>query len=163
MCLICPANRFLWPDALFGALSLSELVCERNSRERGNSQKFSILDINSRHSQRRRCSTKEWNSLLKYLHKTLKRGKILRDHKFLGNSDLIGLDGTGQYNSAKISCPKCMDRVTLNCVQSCHHQLLAVQTNKRATYSLPIYFEPIDNTTIPTYDKNDCELNTCKH
>lgn len=105
---------------------------------------------------------KEWNSLLAHLHRTLDRKKILRNQKFFGTSDLVCIDGTGQFNSAKINCPKCMDRITINGIQYCHHQLLATLTNQKGSYSLPIYFEPIDNTSIPTYDKNDCELNACK-
>jgi hypothetical protein len=109
-------------------------------------------------------SSKSLNGLLKDLHHGLERKKILFDQKLFGRHDMITLDGTGQISSKNINCEKCLTKNMQNGDTCFHHgQLLASMTNAKASYSLPLQFEPIERDDVDTlYSKNDCELNAGK-
>ncbi len=109
-------------------------------------------------------STRSLNDLLKDYHYQLDRRKILQDHRFLNQYELMILDGTGQISSSKIKCEKCLTKKTKN-GEICyyHGQLLASLTNHKAEYALPLQFEPIERDDSATeYSKNDCELSAGK-
>ena len=109
-------------------------------------------------------STKTMNDLLKKFHAQIDRRKLLANETRLAGLELVVLDGTGQLSSTKISCEKCLTREpSTGDKLHMHGQLLASITNLRATYALPLQFEPIQRSDTETqYSKNDCELNASK-
>lgn len=109
-------------------------------------------------------STNSLNLLLKDYHQIIERRKLLADEKLFNKFELLTFDGTGQLCSEKISCEHCLTRTLENGkVQFYHGQLLASLTNIKASYALPLQFEPIQRgETETSYTKNDCELNAGK-
>jgi hypothetical protein len=109
-------------------------------------------------------STNSLNLLLKDYHQTIERKKLLADEKLFNRHELVTLDGTGQLCSEKIRCGQCLTKTMANGeVQFYHGQLLASITNFKASYALPLQFEPIQRgDTETSYTKNDCELNAGK-
>jgi hypothetical protein len=108
--------------------------------------------------------TVDLNNFLKDLHRQIDRSKILYKQRLFNRHDLITLDGTGQISSSNICCEKCLTKTLAN-EEVCfyHGQLLASLTNCKASYSLPLQFEPIERSDTETqYSKNDCELNAAK-
>lgn len=104
------------------------------------------------------------NRFLKDMHQQIERRKILDEQKFFGNLELVNFDGTGQLSSSRIHCEKCLTRQPEQGPLRYHHgQLLVSLTNAKGTYSLPLYFEPIEKRDTQTeYSKNDCELEAGK-
>lgn len=90
--------------------------------------------------------------------------KLLADEKLFNRYELLTLDGTGHLCSQNISCELCLTKALASGeVQFYHGQLLASITNVKASYALPLQFEPIQRgDTEAAYTKNDCELNAGK-
>lgn len=109
-------------------------------------------------------STNSLNLLLKDYHQAIDRKKIFSDEKLFNKYELLTLDGTGQICSESINCEHCLTKTLENGdVQFYHGQLLASITNVKASYALPLQFEPIQRgDTETSYTKNDCELNAGK-
>jgi len=109
-------------------------------------------------------SLRSMNGLLKCFHNQIERRKLLSNEKLFGRLELVALDGTGQISSSNIHCEKCLTRKQeTGGILYLHGQLLASLTNTKATYALPLQFEPIERSDTETeYTKNDCELNAAK-
>jgi hypothetical protein len=151
----------------FRSLRSFSLENKNNPNSLINFQRWiSINDIPS-DDQLRYClqtvSTKSLNNILKDFHQQLERKKTLYNQKFF-SYELLSLDGTGHICSAKIHCEKCLiKKLKTGQTVYYHGQLLGSLTNSKATYSLPIQFEPIERSDVETeYSKNDCELNAGK-
>lgn len=109
------------------------------------------------------------NGLLRDIHAGLERKKILSDQRLLDKFELVALDGSGQLSSYNLRFENALTRKTTLADGSVrtmflHGQLVATLTNPSATFSLPLFFEPIERQGAETtvYDKNDCEINAAK-
>ncbi len=108
--------------------------------------------------------TMSLNLLLKKIHSQLERKKILDSEKFLDHLELVSMDGSGQISSTNIACEKCLlKKHGDDDVLHLHGQLVMTLTNSKGSYSLPLYYEPIENSDTRTqYSKNDCEIVAAK-
>ena len=92
----------------------------------------------------------------------LQHSRELEQFRFLDGSYLVSLDGTGYFNSNKIHCPSCLQKVNKKTgAVTYHHQLLGgviVHPNLREV--IPLMPEPILKQDGET--KNDCERNAAK-
>lgn len=109
------------------------------------------------------------NGLLRNIHAGLERKKILRDQKLLNKMELVSLDGSGQLSSYKLRFENALTRKSTlsdgtERTLFLHVQLVATLTNPKATYALPLFFEPIERQGGDSveYSKNDCEINAAK-
>jgi hypothetical protein len=92
----------------------------------------------------------------------LKQKKELDKFRFLGNSYLVSLDGTGYYSSQEIHCPSCLQKVNKKTGEvTYYHQMMGgviIHPNRREV--IPLMPEPIMKQDGET--KNDCERNAAK-
>jgi hypothetical protein len=109
------------------------------------------------------------NELLRKIHQGVERKKILADQKFMDTMELVSLDGSGQLSSYNLCFENALTRKTqtaegLERTLFLHGQLVATLTNPSATFSLPLFYEPIERqgTAAEEYNKNDCEINAAK-
>lgn len=91
----------------------------------------------------------------------LQRGHLLDYFKFIDNSYLISLDGTGYFSSRKVHCEQCCIKQHRDGSKEYYHQLLSgalVHYEQKAVY-------PLAPEAILKQDgvsKNDCERNAAK-
>jgi hypothetical protein len=92
------------------------------------------------------------------LFKELQRGKLLEGYLFLNNTYLLALDGTGMFNSNKISCDNCCKKTYKGGEIEYYHNMLCgaiVHPNNKQVI-------PLCPEAILKQDgilKNDCEMN----
>lgn len=97
----------------------------------------------------------------KKIFSALQRGKVLEDYRYLNDSYLLSIDGTGQYSSNKIHCENCCEKHHRDGHISYYHQMLGaamVHPEKK----LVIPFAPEAITKQDGASKNDCERNSTK-
>ena len=91
----------------------------------------------------------------------LQRAKVLEDYRYLDNSYLVPMDGTGYFASHEIHCDNCCEKHHKDGTITYHHNALScVITHPAYKPVFPLAVEPIikqDGTT-----KNDCETNAGK-
>jgi hypothetical protein len=107
-------------------------------------------------------ATEEVNKLLKLIHQRLERKKITPRLKFMEIYDLLSIDGSGQFSSYKIHCPKCTTKDIDGKTLYMHAQLVASLVSTHCKTSLTLQYEPIENNSSGEYLKNDCEINSAK-
>jgi hypothetical protein len=91
----------------------------------------------------------------------LQRGKALEQFKFINNTYLLALDGTGVFESDKVHCDNCCVKNHKEGHKSYYHQILCsalVHPDQRVV--VPFAPEPIMKEDGAT--KNDCETNAGK-
>jgi hypothetical protein len=92
----------------------------------------------------------------------LKQKEELDKFRFLGNSYLVSLDGTGYYSSQEIHCSTCLQKVNKKTGEvTYYHQMMGaviIHPNRREV--IPLMPEPIIKQDGET--KNDCERNAAK-
>ena len=97
----------------------------------------------------------------KNIFSVLQRGKMLERFKYLNDSYLISIDGTGQYSSKKIKCDNCCEKHHKNGEVSYYHQMLgAVLLHPKEKVVIPLAPESIKKEDGEK--KNDCERNAAK-
>lgn len=86
---------------------------------------------------------------------------VLKEFEYFDDVVLLSVDGTGHFQSGKVSCPDCCEKHHRNGKVSYYHQLLVASiVHPDKSTVLPLFPEPItkrDGTT-----KNDCESNAAK-
>lgn len=95
------------------------------------------------------------------LFTVLQRSKVLEQFRFLKDSYLISLDGTGLFSSKTIHCEHCCTKKHKNGEITYHHQIVAaalVHPDQKVAY--PLCPEPIMRSDGE--EKNDCERNAVK-
>jgi len=92
----------------------------------------------------------------------LQRSKELEQFRFLGESYLVSLDGTGYFNSKKIHCASCLQKVNKKTGEvTYYHQLMGgVIVHPQRREVIPLMPEPIMKQDGES--KNDCERNAAK-
>lgn len=98
------------------------------------------------------------NSFLE-VFKKLQRGRFLEQYKFL-DGYLVAGDGTGVFESNKVHCQNCCEKIKKG-TSTYYHQILAgaiVHPNKSQV--IPLCPEPIYKQDGAS--KNDCEVNAAK-
>lgn len=91
----------------------------------------------------------------------LQRAHLLDHFKFLDNSYLISIDGTGYFSSSSIHCEQCCVKEHKNGSKTYYHQMLSaalVHYDQKVVY--PFAPEPI--LKQDGAEKNDCERNAAK-
>jgi hypothetical protein len=91
----------------------------------------------------------------------LQRGKVLENWKFLDQSYLVPLDGTGFFSSPTIHCDYCCEKHHKSGEITYSHQMVVgsiVRPDMKQV--LPLGFEPIVKND--GQEKNDCERNASK-
>ena len=94
------------------------------------------------------------------VHRYLQREGLLQDYRFLGGY-LVSMDGTEPFESAKIHCAQCCERMLKNGEVRYYHQGLTaaiVHPQRRQVFALPA--EPM--VRQDGKQKNDCERNALK-
>ena len=91
----------------------------------------------------------------------LQDGKALKPYRFLEDSYLVSLDGTGYFSSTKVHCENCCVKESSTGTISYYHQMLgAVLVHPDQKQVIPFAPEPILKQDGAT--KNDCEQNATK-
>lgn len=91
----------------------------------------------------------------------LQRAKILESYRYLDNSYLIAMDGTGYFASHEIHCDNCCEKHHKDGTVTYHHNALScVITHPDYKQVFPVSIEPIIKKDGAT--KNDCEINAGK-
>ncbi len=106
--------------------------------------------------------TTAMNQLLRKLNQRIERKKITTKLKFMEKYELLSIDGSGQFSSYKISCPKCTTKKIDGKTLYMHSQLVATLVSTCSKSSFTLQYEPIENNKDGEYVKNDCELNAAK-
>ena len=91
----------------------------------------------------------------------LQRSKVLENWKFLDQSYLVPLDGTGFFSSPTVHCDYCCEKHHKSGEVTYSHQMVVgsiVHPNMKQV--LPLGFEPIVKSD--GQEKNDCERNASK-
>jgi Transposase DDE domain len=91
----------------------------------------------------------------------LQRGKVLENWKFLEQSYLVPLDGTGFFSSPTVHCDSCCEKKHKSGEVTYHHQMVVgsiVHPDRKQVF--PLGFEPVVKSDGQA--KNDCELNAAK-
>jgi hypothetical protein len=88
----------------------------------------------------------------------LQRGKLLLDYRYLEDSYLVSIDGTGYFSSDSIHCDNCCVKHHAGGKISYYHQMLsAVMVHPGFKQVFPLALEPIMKQDGSA--KNDCERN----
>jgi hypothetical protein len=88
----------------------------------------------------------------------LQRGKLLEEYRFLEDSYLCLVDGSGIFDSEKVHCQNCCCKHHKDGRTSYYHQILAAVIAKPGmSQVIPLCPEPITKQDGAT--KNDCERN----
>ena len=91
----------------------------------------------------------------------LQRGKVLENWKFLDQSYLVPLDGTGFFSSPTIHCDYCCEKHHKSGEVTYSHQMVVGSiVHPDMKQVLPLGFEPIVKSD--GQEKNDCERNASK-
>jgi hypothetical protein len=98
----------------------------------------------------------------KAIFNSVQRGKALESYKFIANSYLVALDGTGYFSSTKVNCPQCLTKKSKKTREvTYHHQMVgAVIIHPEDKVVIPLCPEPI--VKKDGQSKNDCERNAVK-
>ena len=104
----------------------------------------------------------EMRPVFKKVHRHLERSSALRTFVFLEGSYLVSLDGTGYFNSKKVHCDACLEKVNkkTGAVTYSHQLLGGVIIHPDRGEVIPLMPEPIVKQDGET--KNDCERNAAK-
>jgi hypothetical protein len=95
-----------------------------------------------------------------YLYR-LQRGKYLDRYRFMDNSYLVSMDGSGYFGSDKICCPGCLRKEDKKGNVSYSHQIMqAVLMHPDMKQIIPLTPEEIRNTDGDK--KQDCEISAGK-
>jgi hypothetical protein len=91
----------------------------------------------------------------------VQRGKALEAYKYINDTYLLAIDGTGMFYSNEVHCENCCEKQHIDGTISYYHNMLcgAIVHPKLKTV-LPVAPEPILKQDGAT--KNDCELNAVK-
>jgi hypothetical protein len=88
----------------------------------------------------------------------LQRGKLLERYVFINNTYLLATDGTGMFNSDKISCDNCCKKTYKDGkVEYYHNMLCGAIVHPDHKQVIPLCPEPISKQDGAL--KNDCEMN----
>lgn len=91
----------------------------------------------------------------------LQDGKALVPFRFIDDSYLISLDGTGYFSSLNVNCENCCVKQSSSGTTTYYHQMLgAVLVHPDQKQVIPFAPEPILKQDGAT--KNDCEMNAVK-
>ncbi len=91
----------------------------------------------------------------------LQDGKALAPYRFVDDSYLVSLDGTGYFSSHKVHCDNCCVKQSKSGAITYYHQMLgAVIVHPDLKQVIPLAPEPILKQDGST--KNDCEMNAVK-
>lgn len=103
----------------------------------------------------------ELEPLFEDFFRAVQRGKHLEPYRFLGDSYLISMDGTGYFSSEKISCPGCLRKEDRKGNVRYEHQIVqAALMHPAKTQVMPLAPEAVRNTDGK--DKQDCEIEAGK-
>ena len=91
----------------------------------------------------------------------LQRGKVLECYRYIDDSLLVAIDGTGCFSSHKIHCENCCVKHHRDGSQTYYHQMLAaVVVHPEHKTVFPLMLEPIHKQDGAK--KNDCEHTALK-
>lgn len=97
----------------------------------------------------------------KAIFSRLQRGKILEQYRYLNQSYLLSIDGTGDFFSTGVHCDNCCEKNHKDGSTSYYHQLLgAAIVHPDNKVVIPLAPEPI--LKQDGMQKNDCERNAAK-
>ena len=103
----------------------------------------------------------ELEPLFEDFFRAVQRGKHLEPYRFLGDSYLISMDGTGYFSSEKISCPGCLRKEDRKGNVRYEHQIVqAALMHPAKTQVMPLAPEAVRNTDGK--DKQDSEIEAGK-
>jgi hypothetical protein len=150
---------FKWPSLLEYEKNKS------NENVRNNITKlFGLEEFPSDTQMRERLdeiNPKDLRSSFKKIFSMLQRNKYLEGYKYLNDSYLVSIDGTGYFSSSKIHCKNCCEKNHRNGNKTYHHQMLGasiVHPGKKEV----IPFAPEAILKQDGSKKNDCERNASK-
>ncbi|MBF0319280.1 MAG: transposase family protein, partial [Nitrospirae bacterium] len=105
--------------------------------------------------------TKEIEPIFDEYFYRLQRGKYLELYRFMDNSYLVSMDGSGYFGSDKICCPGCLRKEDKKGNVSYSHQIMqAVLMHPDMKQIIPLTPEEIRNTDGDK--KQDCEISAGK-
>jgi hypothetical protein len=125
---------------------------------------YKVKNVPSDTYMRERLDESDPNVIRKSFSKifaAVQRGKVLEQYKFLGNSYLVSVDGSGFFSSEKVFCENCCVKNHKNGSKSYYHQMYCgaiVHPNM----SEVIPFAPEAIMKHDGIEKNDCEFNAVK-
>ena len=91
----------------------------------------------------------------------LQSGKVLVDYKYIEDSYLVAIDGTGYFSSNKVHCNNCCQKQHRDGKITYHHNLLsAVMVHPQIKTVFPVALEAIQKQDGS--NKNDCERVACR-
>lgn len=164
------ANCLLSAFAMFSLkhpslLSFIEEISDREKHVKENLRSlYQIEKIPSDTYMRERLdviSPEQLQGSFKRLLSELQQANVLRDYRYLADSYLVALDGTGLFSSHSIHCEQCNIKEHRSGKVTYYHQMLsAVLLNPKHKEVFPLAPEAIlkgDGST-----KNDCERNAAK-
>jgi len=97
------------------------------------------------------------------LFKVLQRGKYIEPYKFLYDSYLVAIDGSGYFHSEKVHCPHCLTTKKTNGKIQCQHQILqTVMLHPDKKQVIPFRPEEISNKDMEQGGVQDCEIEAAK-
>ena len=103
----------------------------------------------------------ELEPLFEDFFRAVQRGKHLEPYRFLGDSYLISMDGTGYFSSERISCPGCLRKEDRKGNVRYEHQIVqAALMHPAKTQVMPLAPEAVRNTDGK--DKQDSEIEAGK-
>jgi len=103
----------------------------------------------------------ELEPLFEDFFRVVQRGKHLEPYRFLGDSYLISVDGTGYFSSEKISCSGCLRKEDRKGNVRYEHQIVqAALMHPAMRQVIPLAPEEVRNTDGK--DKQDCEIEAGK-
>jgi hypothetical protein len=107
----------------------------------------------------------QFDNIFLSFFRSLQRGKLLEQYRFIDNAYLIPIDGTQYFSSKNISCSCCLTKVKNknkdNEYTLFYHQVLAAAiVHPDLKQVIPLAPEPIKNIDGTT--KQDCETNAGK-
>lgn len=91
----------------------------------------------------------------------LQSGKVLVDYKYIEDSYLVAIDGTGYFSSNKVHCKNCCQKNHRDGKITYHHNMLsAVMVHPEIKHVFPLALESMQKQD--GIKKNDCERNACR-
>ncbi len=105
--------------------------------------------------------TKDLRHPFRRVFRLLDRSKVLHKYKYLNDSYLLLIDGTGYFSSTTVHCDSCMEKHRKDGSTTYYHQALgAVIAHPDLSPVIPLCPEPIIKQDGS--GKNDCESNAAK-
>ena len=167
-CDIALVDHLMSGLALFGLKYPSLLQFEKDRREMTTRANLKALD-----GIERAPSDTRWRErlderdprhvrpLYQVLLAQVQRGQGLEGFAYLDGHDLLSLEGTGYFSSAKVHCPQCGEKHHRNGTVTDYHQMRgAVLVHPDRSEVFPLAPEPILKQDGAR--KNDCERNAAK-